>query len=459
MYLDVEKIMKTLQFNSPLHEKYPLSRVNLQAGVQALWRAKSPQSIHLPRSGVDPDSDTGSSFSIMTEDGIVSGAIAYPISPLPRRRDGRNQLVEANVKKIAVLRANGIGDFVFALPALEALRQAYPKAEIVLLALDWHAAFLRDRPGPIDRVIIIPRSRGVNGPEDGEEDPQELERFFQEMAQENFDIAIQMHGGGRYSNPFIRRFGARLTVGACAEDVLPLDRYIPYYLYQMEILRYLEIVSLVGAYTNNIEPRIFVTDEDLQVAARHVPETSEPLVILNPGAGDPRRRWPVDKFARVGDALAKAGARVLIAGASWDQEIVQRVSQAMSATSQNICGLLDINGLIGLLSRATVVVSNDSGPLHLAAAVGAPTVGIYWCGNMITAGPLTRSRHRTAISWRLECPVCGLNYTRAKCRHEESFVSDVPEDEVIGSALSLLQMTEKQATNPHFESYSLEGGY
>src|SRR5215472_7363490 len=86
-----------------------------------------------------------------------------------------------SVRKIAVLRANGLGDFIFALPALEALRAAYPEAEIVLLAKAWHATFLEDRPGPFNRVIVIPPHRGVGvDPNDPDiaEDPVEQEHFF-----------------------------------------------------------------------------------------------------------------------------------------------------------------------------------------------------------------------------------------------------------------------------------------
>lgn len=459
LHFDLEKIMNMSQDVSPIHKKWALSRVDLKAGVRAISRTIQPQSIEFEGLDSGPYSESGIRFGIMTEDGVRSGAVAYSQSREPRIRTGRHQLIEPDVSKIAVLRSNGIGDFIFALPALEALRQAYPDAEIILLALEWHDAFLKNRPGPIDRVIVVPKSRGVNGAEDGEENPEELERFFQEMALENFDIAIQMHGGGRYSNPFIRRLGARLTVGACSENALPLDRCIPYHFYQMEILRYLEIVSLVGAYTTYFEPHIFVTNEDLQAAARHVPETPKPLAVLHPGAGDPRRRWPVSKFAKVGDALTDAGAQVLVVGAGMDNEIVDAVCGAMSAGSHNLCGKLDLNALTGLLSRASLVVSNDSGPLHLAAAVGASTVGIYWCGNMINAGPLTRSHHRPAISWRLDCPVCGQDCTRTKCDHKESFVADVPETEVIRSAVDLLQMAEKQNQNPHFLTYSIERGY
>jgi ADP-heptose:LPS heptosyltransferase len=85
-----------------------------------------------------------------------------------------------------------------------------------------------------------------------------------------------------------------------------------------------------------------------------------------------------------------------------------------------------------------VVISNDSGPLHLATAAGAATVGIYWCGNAITAGPLTTARHRALLSWRLNCPTCGLDCIRFDCGHRESFVADVPVKEVYMAALDLL---------------------
>jgi ADP-heptose:LPS heptosyltransferase len=84
------------------------------------------------------------------------------------------------------------------------------------------------------------------------------------------------------------------------------------------------------------------------------------------------------------------------------------------------------------------MVANDTGPLHLAAAVGAATVGVFWCGNMINAGPVTRSRHRPAISWRLECPVCGTNCITGSCEHDESFVAGVPVAEVRSAVLDLL---------------------
>jgi ADP-heptose:LPS heptosyltransferase len=261
------------------------------------------------------------------------------------------------------------------------------------------------------------------------------------MAAENFDIAIQMHGGGRYSNPFVLHLGAKMTVGLKTPNAVPLDRWVPYIYYQPEILRYLEVVSLLGAKTAELKPRIAVTAEDLDEAKNVVTVSGKPLVVLHPGATDSRRWWGVEKFAAVGDALADAGADVVVTGTKSERSLVEAVITKMNAQAQNLCDRLSLGGLAGLLKLSSVIVSNDSGPLHLAAAVGCATVGIFWCGNLITAGPLSRDRHRPAISWRLHCPVCGVDCTRASCNHRDSFVADVPVQEVVDSALELLATT------------------
>ncbi|MDQ3856391.1 MAG: glycosyltransferase family 9 protein [Chloroflexota bacterium] len=344
----------------------------------------------------------------------------------------------ADIRRLAVLRANGLGDFLFCLPALEALRLAYPEAEIVLLASPWHEEFLAGRPGPVDRVVVVPPSQGVRVEPNTTPNAQELERFFAGMRAERFDLALQLHGGGRYSNPFVLELGARVTAGLRTADAAPLDLAVPYIYYQPEILRYLEVVSLVGARPSGLEPNVTLKEADVEEAQAVVPDDGRPLAVLHPGANDTRRQWPVEQFAAVGDALVDAGVRVLITGTEPERRLVEGVAHAMRRQAESLCGQLTIGGLAGLLSRCSVVVSNDSGPLHLAAAVGAPTVGIYWCGNLINAGPMTRSRHRPAVSWRLHCPVCGLDCTRDQCPHGASFVVEVAVDEVVSSALELL---------------------
>lgn len=343
------------------------------------------------------------------------------------------------VRKIAVLRANALGDFIFTLPALAALKAAYPRAEMVLLARQFHRDFLQGRPGPVDRVVVVPPYPGVGAPEDQDVDPEQIDRFFEAMRAEDFDLTLQLHGGGKNSNPFARRLGARVTAGLRAPDASPLDRNVPYVYFQREQLRYLEVAGTVGAPLVPIEPHLIVTDADRAEASSVLPPTDAPLAVIHPGVGAIDRRWPEEKFAAVADALYAAGAIVAVTGIESEREIVEKVARCARVPIRNLTGRLSLNGLTGLLERAAVVVANDTGPHHLAAAVGTATVGIYWCFNIINADPNTRTLHRPVVSWRLECPICGASQVGKNCDHKVSYVADVPAEEVTWHALDLLQ--------------------
>ncbi len=355
-------------------------------------------------------------------------------------RPGALPDVLPGVRKIAVLRANALGDFVFALPALAALRAAYPHAEMVLLGRAWHAAFLAGRPSPVDRVVPVPPAAFDDDPSRVE--PREREALLARLRAEHFDLAIQMHGGGRNSNPFVLEVGAHTTAGTATADAAPLDRAVPYVYYQSEYARWLEVVALVGAAPVDLAPRLPVTDADLAEVERIVPERG-PLAVLHPGATDPRRRWPAESFASVGRALVERGVCVVITGTPPESAITRRVAAGIGGRGGSdevidVTGRLSLGGLAGLLARASVVVSNDTGPLHLAAAVGAPAVGIYWIGNLVNGGELTRAGRRVAISWRTACPTCGTDNTRERCAHDDSFVADVPVEDVLRDAIELL---------------------
>ncbi|MGC4792698.1 glycosyltransferase family 9 protein [Micromonospora saelicesensis] len=351
-----------------------------------------------------------------------------------------------DVRRIAVLRANALGDFIFALPALDALRSAYPSAEIVLLGAPWHAKLWRDRPGPVDRVLVVPPAAGIRTPEPGEPESS-MDDFVATAAGAEFDLAVQIHGGGANSNPLISRLGARLTVGLRTDDAPPLDRWLRYVYYQHEVIRYLEVVALAGAPATTITPTLAVTDADRAEAAQVLGPASRPRVALHPGATDTRRRWPAERFAEVARALHEDGYEVLVTGTPSEQEVVDRVVAAAQVPVRPQVGTLSLGGLVGCYADCALVVSNDTGPLHLAAAVGGPTVGIFWVGNLINGASPLRGRHRPISSWTVHCPVCGVDCTPGiyphrpgdgECPHRDSFVTDVPVIEVLEAARELL---------------------
>ena len=161
-----------------------------------------------------------------------------------------------DVERIVVLRANGIGDFVVAVPALEALRAAYPGARITYLGLPWHAELLDGPAGPAGTTWTPSRPTRTWSPASPSTRPASR-RFFDKHRDERYDLAIQLHGGGGNSNPFIERLGARVTAGA--RDARRAPRSTAgsrYAYYQHEVLRFLEVVGLVGAPPVTVEPRL-----------------------------------------------------------------------------------------------------------------------------------------------------------------------------------------------------------
>lgn len=359
------------------------------------------------------------------------------------------------VARIAVLRGGGLGDLMFALPAVSALKAAYPGATVTVLGTPLHAALVQATAGPVDDVRIVPFAEGVRP---GEEDPAALDSFFADMQRERFDLALQLHGGGRYSNPFLLRLGARHTVGTQTPDATALERNLPYAYYQHEPLRALEVAGLAGAPPVELEATLRplgrfaaqadeLLDHGATGPAGTAGRTPGRVVMIHPGATDPRRRWPAGRFAEVAAACAADGCQVLVAGDAGERRLAAEiVAGACSGMVRSIAGEADLGTLAALLARCDVMVANDSGPRHLAQAVGTPTVGIYWAGNLINAGPLGRSLHRVHLSWLTHCPECGadvtqVGWTAPRCAHDSSLVAGIRPEDVYGDVRLLRAMS------------------
>jgi ADP-heptose:LPS heptosyltransferase len=345
--------------------------------------------------------------------------------------------VVTDVRRIAVLRGNALGDLVVALPALTALRTAYPDASVTLLGRAHHAELLCSRPSPVDEVVVLPL--GAIGDEIGATmTADERAGFWNGLAERGWDLAIQLHGGGRNSNAALLGLRARVSVGSRTPDAPQLDRWISYEHYQPEVARYLEVVGLVGAPPVAIEPSLPVTAGDRDALAQELPALDDrPYVVLHPGATDPRRRWPVSSFAEAGAALRTDVLRMVITGTASERTLTGELLEALDGDAL-LAQDLSLRALVGLLSGAQVVISNDTGPLHVASAAGAPTVGIFWIGNLVNAGPMGRRRDRPQVSWRAACPVCGREVRGGRCGHDVSFVADVDVTDVVAAARSLL---------------------
>lgn len=369
------------------------------------------------------------------------------------------------VTRIAVLRGGGMGDLMYAVPAVTALKAAYPKATVTVLGTPIHAELLAQVESPVDETAILPFAEGIRP---GPVIVEHLDGFIAAMRARNFDLAIQLHGGGRYSNPFLLRLGARHTVGAGTPDAARLERTVPYVYYQHEPLRALEVAGYAGAPPVDLEARLRPRPEFERQLAVSLAGDTRTVVVIHPGATDPRRRWPVERFAAVARRAADDGFRVLVVGDQSERELAETMVElavgpvlagadaargsgsAGDAAPQvaSLAGKLSLGELAGLLAGCSVVVANDSGPRQLAQALGTPTVGIFWAGNAINAAPLGRSMHRIHLGWATHCAVCGIDITQVgwtapRCRHDVSTVEAVEADAVYEDVLQLTAMTPR----------------
>jgi len=386
------------------------------------------------------------------------------VAPEPAAAPGPRQTIPGlpelqprfdDVREIAVLRGGGLGDLVFALPAIEALAAAYPDARVTLLGSPVHRALLADRPSGVDEIDVLPVVPGVGDSSGTEVDDAATEEFVARHRAHGYDLAVQVHGGGRNSNPFLLRLGARHTIGTRTPDAIPLERTIPYVYYQHEVLRALEVVALAGAASSG-RPVLTPTSAELERGAQLVRGGSSggdgrPVVAIHPGASDPRRRWSADRFGRLAARLAHHGVRVVVVGEGDDVALADQITTVARAHEprraslvSSLAGRLDLSDLVGVLASVDAFVGNDSGPRHVAEAIGTATSGVFWFGNVINAGALGRTSHRVAMAFSTTCPVCGVDITQVgwtaeRCEHDASVVDAVGLDEVWENTREVLE--------------------
>src|SRR5690625_4755045 len=229
---------------------------------------------------------------------------------------------------IAVLRGGGLGDVLFAAPALAALRATYPQARITLLGTPLHRELLTGRFPAVDAVEVIPGVPGEHADDAADRDA--VEALVERLAG-TFDLGVQIHGGGRTSNPFLLRFAPRHTVGTRTEDAAPLERNLAYVYYQHEILRALEVAGLAGCRPVTLEPRITPSTQDRAAGDAWLRDLPGPVLVVHPGATDPRRRWPVPRFAEITARFVRAGGSAVVVGGRQDARAAKGISSRSSS--------------------------------------------------------------------------------------------------------------------------------
>lgn len=310
-----------------------------------------------------------------------------------------HRLGEPLPERLAIVRAlPGLGDMLCIVPALRALRAALPKAHVSLIGLPQSRDFAQRFRAYLDDFIEFPGYPGI-----AERTPMvhQLPNFFTTMHQRDFDLALQMHGSGITSNPFTVLLGAGRNAGLylpgqyCPDEA----RFLPYPAHEPEPWRFLRLIQFLGIPLQGDELEFPLDDSDGQ-SLRIIDGTEEVVpgqyVCIHPGASDPDRRWSPRRFAAVADNLAQHGLRIVLTGTAAEQDLTAAVSQAMNHRAIDLAGRTGVGALAALLSGARLLVCNDTGVSHLAAALTVPSVVIFLVTDPNRWAPTDGQRHRAA---------------------------------------------------------------
>ncbi|MFB6550975.1 glycosyltransferase family 9 protein [Streptomyces sp. NPDC056405] len=274
--------------------------------------------------------------------------------------------------RVLVLRALGLGDLLAGVPALRALRRAYPGHELVL-ATPAELAPVVAATGAVDRLLpaaepgrAVPRTLDWAGPPP--------------------DVAVDLHGNGPPSHRLLTRLRP-LKLLAFAHPETPEVDGPPWYAEEHERDRW---CRLLRAYGIDADPA------DLRLPRPAAPSPAPGAVVLHPGAGAPSRCWPVERYGAVAEALRARGRRVVVTGGADEGDLVARLAKLAHLPDTDVFGGgLPHDRLSALVAEARAVVSGDTGIAHLAVAHATPSVTLFGPVPPSRWGPPDHPRHRT----------------------------------------------------------------
>lgn len=286
------------------------------------------------------------------------------------------------IQKVAIFRALHLGDMLCLIPTVRAIRAAWPRAEIFLIGLPWQTAFVARFNQYFDHFIEFP---GWPGLPEQLADPEKILAFLSKIRKLSFDVVFQMQGNGELTNAMCMLWGASTVCGlrkpgeyAPDEALFPISEDSDH-----EVTRFFKLLDCM-----NIPHRDscleFPLHEDEQRKARALMEnisvSPKEFVCIHPGARDPRRRWPVSNFAHIANEIGSRHLPVVLTGSAEEAALLGQLQHLTRAPVVNIVemfGHLSIGELACLLSQSKLLVSNDTGVSHLAAALKIASVTIF----------------------------------------------------------------------------------
>jgi ADP-heptose:LPS heptosyltransferase len=293
----------------------------------------------------------------------------------------------ADPSRIAIFQALNLGDLLCTTPALRAIRGRFPAAEITFIGRPWAEEPVA-RLSTVDRFLPFPGYPGIT------ESPTSATQAVSQWPR--FDLAIQMHGSGEVSNGFVAALEATHSVGFGPPEDRRLTAALNWVESEPEPLRWLRLADAVGAAPAGLHLEFPVTAAERAKAAALIgPPDERPAIGLHTGSSNPSRRWPAGSFAELGDRLAELSqARIVLTGSNHERSLTASVCRLMKAPAIDLAGMTDLGELAAVVSALDLLVTNDTGASHLAAATRTPSIILFGPTRPERWAPLDRRLHQ-----------------------------------------------------------------
>lgn len=345
-------------------------------------------------------------------------------------------------RKILCIRFDALCDVLMTTPALRAIKESHDDIHITLLTSSTGARIAPLIP-EVDKIIgydppwLRPTSR---------EHIFDLQQMVKRLAYSSFDAAVIFTSFDQ--NPLPAAMLASmaeipLRLAYCRENPYQLltdwqqeldDLHTSHI--RHEVMRQLDLVASVGFRTNNLQLSVNVDEKAVKVALHKLKRIGlnpeQPWLVIHPGATDPSRRYPKEQYARVAQKLiSEYGFQILFSGTRPELELVRSIRSTLKHASFSLVGDLEIDAFAALIRLAPVLISNNTAPVHIAAALGTPVVDIY---------ALTHPQHtpwfvpNRTLSYDVPCRNCLQSVCVAGHHHCLKLISP---DEVVEAAVSL----------------------
>ncbi len=330
--------------------------------------------------------------------------------------------------RVLVLLREHIGDVVNSTAALHCLRRRFARAYLCVEVGERAAEVLQNFPG-IDEIWIRRTHQGLWG---------KLQCIYR-LRKGRFDLAVILDDSAdMVLHAWMAGIPVRVGVRRKRKFEGLYTAFVPHDPSRHETLEHFrDLVQMLGGDVSDYRPRLYPSAEDRQAAERELYQAgwdgSTPLVGLNPGASREHRQWFPERFAQVCDALSEQGMQCVVLGGPGDRGLVEQMLAHCHSHPLVLTGRLTILQLAALMPRLSLLITADSGPMHIAAAMGTRVVALYGRSDPAYTGPFGEGH----VILRHPEPCIGC--TAERCVHDRECMKRISVEEVVTASLLIMR--------------------